>query len=46
MNFIAASTIRELVKQANELEIQKEDVVSLLYTNQYVLTYYESAGGE
>lgn len=41
MNAIAASTIREIVRKANEKEIRQEDVVSLVRDgNQFVLIYY------
>lgn len=41
MNAIAASTIREIVRKANEKEIRQEDVVSLVRDgNQFVLVYY------
>lgn len=41
MNAIAASTIREIVRKANEKEIRHEDVVSLVRDgNQFVLVYY------
>lgn len=42
MTAIAANTIREIVKIANEEEIKKEDIVSLLKENsQFVLVYYK-----
>lgn len=38
---LTSKTIRELVTQVNEKQIQKEDIVSLLPTReQYVLVYY------
>lgn len=41
MYAIYAPTIRGIVEQANELGIQKEDIVSILENEgQYVLTYY------
>lgn len=42
MTAIAANTIREIVKIANEEEIKREDIVSLLKENsQFVLVYYK-----
>ncbi len=42
MTAIAANTIREIVKIANEEEIKREDIVSLLKENsQFVLIYYK-----
>lgn len=38
--YITGNNIREIAKQVNELEIKKEQIVSLLYNNQYILTYY------
>lgn len=39
---IAANTIREIVKTANEEGVKKEDIVSLLKENgQFVLVYYK-----
>lgn len=41
MAAIAADTIREIVKTANEEGIKREDIVSLLKENsQFVLVYY------
>lgn len=41
MAAIAANTIREIVKTANEGGIKREDIVSLLKENsQFVLVYY------
>lgn len=41
MAAIAANTIREIVKTANEEGIKREDIVSLLKENsQFVLVYY------
>jgi len=37
--WLVAANIRELTKAMNELKIQKEDVVSLIYNEQYVLVY-------
>lgn len=38
---LTSKTIRELVTQVNEKQIQKEDIVSLLpIREQYVLVYY------
>lgn len=38
---LTSKTIRELIKQVNEKQIQKEDIVSLLpIREQYVLVYY------
>lgn len=42
MTAIAANTIREIVKIANDEYIYKEDIVSLLKENgQFVLVYYK-----
>lgn len=42
MSALAAVTIREIVKLSNELDIKKEDIVSLLKENsQFVLVYYK-----
>lgn len=42
MTAIAAPNIRQIVNNANELHISKEDIVSLLKENgQYILIYYE-----
>lgn len=39
---IAANTIREIVKTANEEGVKREDIVSLLKENgQFVLVYYK-----
>lgn len=39
---MAANTIREIVRTANEEEIKREDIVSLLKENgQFVLVYYK-----
>lgn len=41
MYAIYAPTIRGIVEQANEIGIQRDDIVSLLENEgQYVLTYY------
>lgn len=41
MYAIYAPTIRGIVEQANEIGIQREDIVSLMENEgQYVLTYY------
>ena len=41
MTAMAANTIREIVKTANEEGIKREDIVSLLKENsQFVLVYY------
>jgi hypothetical protein len=38
---IYGDTIREIVKQSNELGIQRDDIVSLAKEGgQYILTYY------
>lgn len=42
MTALAANTIREIVRTANEEEIKREDIVSLLKENgQFVLVYYK-----
>ena len=42
MTAMAADTIREIVRTANEEGIKKEDIVSLLNENgQFVLIYYK-----
>ena len=42
MTAIAANTIREIVKTANEEGIKRENIVSLLKENsQFVLVYYK-----
>ena len=42
MTAIAANTIREIVKIANEEGVKREDIVSLLKENsQFVLVYYK-----
>ena len=42
MTAIAANTIREITKTANEEGIKREDIVSLLKENgQFVLIYYK-----
>jgi hypothetical protein len=42
MTAIAANTIREIVKTANEEGVKREDIVSLLKENgQFVLVYYK-----
>lgn len=42
MTAMAANTIREIVKTANEEEVKREDIVSLLKENgQFVLVYYK-----
>lgn len=41
MYALYGDTIRNVVKQANELNIQREDIVSLIKDNgQFILTYY------
>jgi hypothetical protein len=37
--WLVAANIRELTKKMNELKINKEDVVSLIYNEQYILVY-------
>ena len=42
MTAMAADTIREIVRTANEEGIRREDIVSLLKENsQFVLVYYK-----
>ena len=42
MTAMAADTIREIVRTANEERIKREDIVSLLKENgQFVLVYYK-----
>ena len=42
MNALAANTIREIVRYANEVGVKREDIVSLLKENgQFVLVYYK-----
>ena len=42
MTAIAANTIREIARTANERGIKREDIVSLLKENsQFVLVYYK-----
>ena len=42
MTAIAANTIREITRTANEEGIRREDIVSLLKENgQFVLVYYK-----
>ena len=42
MTAIAANTIREITRTANEKRIRREDIVSLLKENgQFVLVYYK-----
>ena len=42
MTAIAANTIREIARAANERGIKREDIVSLLKENsQFVLVYYK-----
>lgn len=42
MTALAANTIREVVKYANEVGVKREDIVSLLKENgQFVLVYYK-----
>ncbi len=42
MKTLVTTTVRDLVIQVNEREIQKEDIVSLVSTNsQYILIYYK-----
>lgn len=41
LHALKARTIRELVERTNELQIQREDVITILQENgQYVLLYY------
>lgn len=42
MTALAANTIREIVRYANEIGVKREDIVSLLRENsQFVLVYYK-----
>ena len=42
MTVMAADTIREIVRTANEEGVKREDIVSLLKENgQFVLVYYK-----
>lgn len=42
MTAMAANTIREIVRAANEEEVKRENIVSLLKENgQFVLVYYK-----
>lgn len=42
MTALAANTIREIVRCANEVGVKREDIVSLLKENgQFVLVYYK-----
>ena len=42
MTAIAANTIREIVRMANEYQIKRESIVSLLKENgQFVLIFYK-----
>lgn len=42
MHTLAAQTSREIKQWVNELEIKKEDIVSLIYVNsQFLLFYYK-----
>ena len=42
MTALAANTIREIVRYANEVGVKREDIVSLLKENgQFVLVYYK-----
>lgn len=42
MTAMAANTIREIVRTANEEEVKREDIVSLLKEKgQFVLVYYK-----
>lgn len=42
MTAMAANTIREIVRTANEEGVKREDIVSLLKENgQFVLVYYK-----
>lgn len=42
MTVLAANTIREIVRYANEVGVKREDIVSLLRENgQFVLVYYK-----
>ena len=41
MTDLEASTIREIVEASNELEIKREDIVSILPVNgRYIMVYY------
>lgn len=41
LHALKARTIRELVESANKLQVQREDVITILQENsQYVLLYY------
>ena len=37
--WLVASNVRELTKRMNELGIKKENIVSIVYNEQYVLVY-------
>jgi len=39
--WMVASNIRDLVNRMNELDIRKNNIVSLLYNEQYILVYTE-----
>ncbi len=42
MKTLVTTTVRDLVTQVNEMKIQKEDIVSLVSTNnQYILIYFK-----
>lgn len=42
MHVLAYSSLRSIVNAANDLGLQKEDIVSFLYVDgQYILVYYE-----
>lgn len=42
MHVLAYSSLRSIVNAANDLNLQKEDIVSFLYVDgQYILVYYE-----
>lgn len=47
MTAFTALTIRKIVSYANENNIKRDDIVSLMKNgNEYVLIYYYSDGGE
>lgn len=42
MHVLAYRSLRSIVNSANDLNIQKEDIVSFMYCEgQYILVYYE-----
>lgn len=42
MTALTANTVRELVRYVNELEIKKNDIVTILKENsQFILVYYK-----